>query len=85
MKDVSCNDEYLQKAKLLTDEDAERLLSRMGRKAYRKLQKDGVAKDIILGLQLQTEDEQLFEWREKMNSIKHAEEKKKSDKKKKPE
>ncbi len=66
----NANEEYLEKAKLLTDEDAERLLSRMGKKLPRRLLKEKLSKEEALAIQLEIEDEQLEEWREKMNEIK---------------
>lgn len=66
----NANEEYLEKAKLLTDEDAERLLSRMGKKLPRRLLKEKLSKEEAIAIQLEIEDEQLEEWREKMNEIK---------------
>jgi hypothetical protein len=77
MKIRSCKDEYLSKAKRLTKIEAERLMSRMGGKMHRRLEKEGLSKEEILGIQLEIEDDQLLDWREKMVSIKKSEDKKK--------
>jgi hypothetical protein len=63
--------EYVEKAKQLSDEEAERLLSRMGGKLRRRQDKDKVTSLEALAIQLQMEDEQLAEWRERMASLKH--------------
>lgn len=66
----NANEEYLEKARLLTNDEAERLLSRMGKKLPRRLLKDKLSKEEALAIQLEIEDEQLEEWRAKMNEIK---------------
>jgi len=60
---------YQDKVKLLTEEDAERVLSRMSGKLPRRLDKDKLSRDDALALQLELEDENLQEWREKMAKI----------------
>ena len=69
MKIKSINEEYLNKAKALTDEEAERVLSRMGGKLPRKFEKDKVTLEEALAIQLELEDEQLNEWRDRMIKI----------------
>lgn len=68
-----CKPEYLAKALLLTTEEQERLLSRMTGKLPRRLAKEKLGVDEALAIQLEIEDEQLAEWREKMHSIKAGE------------
>lgn len=65
----SVNPEYLEKAKLLSTDEAERILSRMSGKLPRRLEKDKLSKEDALALQLELEDDQLDEWREKMAKI----------------
>lgn len=64
--------EYLEKALLLSVEEQERLLSRMSGKLPRRLVKDKLSLDEALAIQLEMEDEQLNEWREKMYAMKAA-------------
>lgn len=54
---------YLEKVKLLSLDDQERLLSRMTGKLPKRLQKDKLTKDEAIAIQLELEDEQLQEWR----------------------
>ena len=65
---------YLAKVKLLTKEETERLLSRMGGKLPRKLEKRKLSQEETLAMQLKLEDEQLNEWRKVMHSLKKKEE-----------
>lgn len=69
MKIKSASQEYLDKAKVLSEDEAERLLSRMSGKLPRRLEKDKLSKEDALAFQLEIEDEQLEEWREKMTKI----------------
>lgn len=64
--------EYLEKALLLSAEEQERLLSRMTGKLPRRLEKDKLSVAEALAIQLEIEDEQLNEWREKMHAMKSA-------------
>ena len=82
MKIKSCKEEFLAKAKLLSKKEAERLMSRMSEKLYRRLKKDHLSSDEILGIQLEIEEDQLEEWREKMTQIKKKEEAKLKEKEK---
>jgi hypothetical protein len=68
-----CNPEYLAKALLLKKEEKERLLSRMSGKLPRRLAKEKLTVDEALAIQLEIEDDQLAEWREKMHAIKAKE------------
>jgi len=72
---------YLAKAKQLTKEETERLLSRMGGKLDRRLEKGKVSQTEALAKQLELEDEQLQEWRKVMHSLKKKEETKEARKK----
>ena len=79
------NPEYLEKIKSLSEEEKERLLSRMGGKLPRRLEKDKVSLDLALAIQLEIEDEHLQEWRKKMHAIKEKDSASKKTKGKKAE
>lgn len=72
--------EYLAKVKRLTKEETERLLSRMGGKLDRRLEKRKVSQEEALARQLELEDEQLQEWRKMMRILKEKEEAKEAKK-----
>jgi hypothetical protein len=72
--------EYLAKVKLLTKEETERLLSRMGGKLDRRLEKRKVSQAEALARQLELEDQQLQEWRKMMRILKEKEEAKEAKK-----
>lgn len=80
MKD-KVNPVYLDKVKQLSADEAERVLSRMGGKLPKRFIKDKLTQEEALALQLEIEDEQLQEWREKVAKLREEDEKK--DKKKK--
>ena len=61
--------EYLEKAKALSREDAERLFSRMGGKLTRRLEDKRLSAVEVVALQLALEDEQLEEWRKKVGEM----------------
>ena len=63
------SDEYLEKAKLLSKEDTERLLSRTRSKLIRRLENEKMTALEVVALQLEIEDEDLNEWRERMAEI----------------
>lgn len=65
--------EYLAQVQLLTDEETERLFSRMAGKLPRQLKKDKLSQEEALAIQLELEDEQLQEWRDKMHSLREKE------------
>ena len=69
MMKKSVNQEYLEKAKILSTAEAERILSRMSGKLPRRLEKDKLTQEEALAFQLELEDDQLDEWREKMAKI----------------
>lgn len=79
MKITAASEEYIQKAKSLSDEDVERLFSRMGEKLRRRNDKKKVNHLEALAIQLEIEDEMLKEWREKFAEIKAKQDKKKSE------
>ena len=70
----SSKPDYLAKVKLLTKEETERLLSRMGGKLPRRLEKRKLSQEEALAMQLELEDQQLNEWRKVMHSLKQKEE-----------
>lgn len=61
--------EYLEKANSLSSEEAERVQSRMSGKLPRRLQKEKLSTLEAIAIQLELEDEELEEWREKMQKI----------------
>lgn len=63
------SDEYLEKAKLLSEEETERLLSRTRSKLMRRLENEEMTALEVVAIQLEIEDEDLGEWREKMAEI----------------
>lgn len=67
------NPDYLAKVAQLTREDTERLLSRMTGKLPRRLEKNKLSSEEALAIQLELEDEQLQEWREKMQAMRDKE------------
>jgi ABC-type nitrate/sulfonate/bicarbonate transport system substrate-binding protein len=64
------SEEYQDKVKLLQEDEAERLMSRMSGKLPKRLDKDKLSRDDALALQMELEDERLNEWRERMAKIK---------------
>jgi hypothetical protein len=72
--------EYIAKVKLLSHEEIERLLSRMGDKLPRLLEKCKVSQEEALATQLELEDEQLQEWRKMMHLLKKKEKSKSEEK-----
>ncbi|MGA7178750.1 MAG: hypothetical protein WBX11_04070 [Thiobacillaceae bacterium] len=58
--------EYLEKAKLLSKQDRERLLSRTRTKLARRLEDKQLSALEVLALQLENEDDDLQEWRKRM-------------------
>jgi hypothetical protein len=83
MKNIDINIDYIIKAKNLSEEDRERLLSRMGGKLPKRLQKEKLTVEEAIAIQLELEDEQLQEWRANMAVIqeKAAKAKAKADEK----
>jgi len=83
MKNIDINIDYIIKAKNLSEEDRERVLSRMGGKLPKRLQKEKLTVEEAIAIQLELEDEQLQEWRANMAVIqeKAAKAKAKADEK----
>ena len=69
MKIKTANEEYIEKAKLLTEEEAERLQSRMRDKLHRRLEDKKLNTIEAIAIQLEFEDEQLNEWRERVVEV----------------
>ncbi|MDI1309984.1 MAG: hypothetical protein PSV17_11225 [Methylotenera sp.] len=65
MKIKYASEEYMEKAKNLSEEEVERLQSRMRTKLTRREAEKKLSLIEILAIQLQLDDEQLKEWREK--------------------
>lgn len=65
--------DYLEKAKRLTKEQRERVLSRMDGKLPKRFLKHKITEIEAISQQLMFEDEQLTEWRERMNEIREKE------------
>ena len=77
------NLDYIAKAKKLSEEDRDRVLSRMGGKLPKRLHKEKLTVEEAIAIQLELEDEQLQEWRANMAAIqeKAAKAKAKADEK----
>jgi Trp operon repressor len=75
-----CKDEYMEKVGLLTEEETERLLSRMHGKLPRRLEKGKLSQQEALAIQMELEDEQLQEWREMVKILKKTAKKPEKDK-----
>ncbi|GAB7563516.1 hypothetical protein LG202_15550 [Methylobacillus methanolivorans] len=65
--------EYFTKASELSEKKAERLLSRMSVCLYSELLRDAYSPHEILAIQLQIEDEQLQEWRQRVAQLRQQE------------
>ena len=76
MKIKPAADEYLEKAKELSEEESQRLSSRMRGKPARKLEDKKLSTLEALAIQLEIDDELLSEWRKNMFAIKEKEAKK---------
>ncbi|HTH41140.1 MAG TPA: hypothetical protein VL968_10155 [Rhodocyclaceae bacterium] len=70
-------EEYLEKAKELSREDAEKILSRMRRKLARRLDENDLTPLEAVARQLQKEDDDLAEWRARWAEIQERDSKKK--------
>ena len=69
MKLIKPDDDYIEKAKLLSADEIERLLARMRGKLSRRLDNEKLSATEAAAIQLQLEDEKLMEWRERMAEI----------------
>jgi hypothetical protein len=63
-------EEYLEKARRLSDDESERLLARMRGRFTRRIEDKKLSPTEALALQLEYEDEELSEWRERMAELK---------------
>ena len=63
-------EKYLEKAAILSREEAEQFFSRMEKKLIRKLDEHKLIPVEALAIQLEIEDEKHKEWREKFAEIK---------------
>ena len=72
MKMKCAENEYLEKAKLLSKEDAERLFARMKGKLTRRLEDKRLEPIDAIAIQLELEDLQLKEWRKRVAEIRKA-------------
>lgn len=68
--------DYAAEAKKLNTEQKERLLSRMSGKLPKRLKKEKLTELEALAIQLELEDEQLAEWKERVDAIRDKEKKK---------
>ena len=68
--------DYEAVAKNLSKEEKERVLSRMTGKLPKRLEKDKLTEQEALAIQLELEDEQLVEWKERVAAIRAKETKK---------
>ena len=64
------SDDYLEKAKQLSKEETERLLSRMRNKLLRRLADKKMSSLEVVAIQLEIEDKDLNEWRNKWAELK---------------
>lgn len=70
---------YIKAASQLNEDQKERLLCRMRDKLSRKWENEKLDTLHALAIQLETEDAELADWREKMNEIKEKEKSKKKN------
>jgi hypothetical protein len=79
MKIRTPNKVYLKAAEDLTTDQQDRLLCRMRGKLTRRIEDKKLNTIQALAIQLEVEDAELAEWREKMSEIKEKEKSKKRD------
>lgn len=65
----SPKDEYLEKAKLLSRDEAEKILARMRPKLMRRMEDKTTSPLEAVALQLQKDDDDLAEWRARWAEI----------------
>jgi hypothetical protein len=70
--------DYAAQVQKLSVAQKERLLSRMSGKLPKRLAKEKLTEEEAIAIQLELEDEQLQEWKEKVAAIREKEEKKKN-------
>ena len=66
MKSKTPSEEYIEKAKTLTQEEAERIMARLRGKLMRRFEDQKIIPLEAVALQLEIEDKQLQEWRERL-------------------
>ncbi len=71
---------YKTQAKKMNASERERILSRMSGKLPKRLANDKLTETEAIAIQLELEDEQLAEWREKVSKIRNKDSKKNSKK-----
>jgi len=69
MKSIAPSEQYIEKAKGLAREEAERILSRMRGKLMRRLEDRKLIPLEAVALQLELEDKHLQEWRERLTEL----------------
>ena len=79
MKLIVPTEDYLEKARLLSKDDAERLQARMRGKFTRRIEDKKLSAIEAVALQLQYEDEELSEWRQKVSEIREKHKSKQKD------
>lgn len=62
-------EDYLAKAKALPEGERERILSRMSGKLPKRLDKEKLTREEAIAIQMEIEDEQLNEWRQRMHEL----------------
>lgn len=67
----TASEAYLEKAKLLSKKETERLMSRAREKLIRRLEVKKLSALEVAAIQLELEDEALSEWRERMAEIRN--------------
>ncbi|MHB1094179.1 hypothetical protein [Thiobacillus sp.] len=67
----TASEAYLEKARLLSRKETERLLSRAREKLIRRLEVKKLSALEVAAIQLELEDEALSEWRERMAEIRN--------------
>jgi hypothetical protein len=65
--------DYLEKAEKLEPKERELVFSRMSGKLPKRFEKGKISSDEAIALQLELEDEQLEEWRKRINEIRAKE------------
>ncbi len=68
--------DYISKAKELSKNEKERVLSRMTGKLPKRLEKDKLTEEEAIAIQLELEDEQLQDWKKKVAAMRAKEKKK---------
>ena len=62
-------EDYLAKAGTLPETEQERILSRMSGKLPKRLDKEKLTREEAIAIQMEIEDEQLDEWRQRMHEL----------------